>query len=266
MVLGWAREHVIRTSDGTAAWRLARLRSFTAYYRQFEPTSYVPEPDILGRRNRRPVPHIYTDQEIVELLEATDLLMPKNGLRPLTYRTLFGLIAAAGLRLSEALKLSIRDVDLDAGTITIRETKFKKSRYLPLHPTTVDALDMCRRSRDRYLPSSHDTTFFVADTGSCLTTAAAGGVFTRLRSLLGWRGRGDYPMPRIHDLRHTFAVRRLQRWREEGVPVDQGVYWLSTYLGYAKISKTYWYLEGIPELMDLISDRFERFVATGEMQ
>ncbi|MCL1861150.1 MAG: tyrosine-type recombinase/integrase [Proteobacteria bacterium] len=265
LVLGWACEHVRRTSEVTAAGRLMKIRPFTSYYRQFQPDSYIPEPGVLGRERRRPVPHIYTDQEIVELLEATKRLEPRNGLRPFTYRTLFGLIAAAGLRLSEALNLTVSDVDLDAGTITIRETKFKKSRCLPLHPSTVDALALYRQSRECYFHSGKSAAFFMADDGFCLSASAVSHAFHQLRTFMGWQSRGDHPIPRIHDLRHTFAVRRLQRWREEGQLIDQGVYWLCTYLGHGKISSTYWYLSGVPELMDLISARFESFVTTGEL-
>ena len=109
------------------------MRPFAAYYRQFEPATEIPPPGALGRGHRRLVPHIYSDQEVAQLLQATNRLTPEGGLRPLTYRTLFGLIAAAGLRLSETLNLTVGDVDLAAATITIRQTKFRKSRCLPAH-------------------------------------------------------------------------------------------------------------------------------------
>jgi integrase len=263
LIAGWAREHVKRTSAVTAARRLEIVRPFAAYYRQFEPASEIPPPGVLGRGHRRLVPHIYTDQEVAQLLQATDRLTPHDGLRPLTYRTLFGLIAAAGLRLSEALNLTIGDVDLGAAAATVRQTKFRKSRCLPLHRTVVQALGAYRQSRDRCHATDPGAPFFVSQAGAALPKRTVENVFLRMQPHLGWQVRGDYPVPRIQDLRHTFAVRRLLRWREEGQSIDHALFWLCTYLGHAKISDTYWYLTGVPELMDSIGTRFERFTATG---
>jgi len=263
LIVGWAREHVKRTSVVTAARRLETVRPFAAYYRQFEPATEIPPLGILGRGHRRLVPHIYTDRELTQLLRATDLLTPHDGLRPMVYRTLFGLIAAAGLRLSEALNLTIGDVDLAAGAVTIRQTKFRKSRCLPLHSSVVQALDSYVRSRSRCHATDPDAPFFVSQAGATLPKRTVENVFRRLQPHLDWQARGDYPVPRIHDLRHTFAVRRLQRWREEAQSIDHGMFWLCTYLGHAKISDTYWYLTGVPELMDSIGARFERFAVPG---
>lgn len=263
LIFGWAREHVLRTSAVTAARRLEIVRPFAAYYRQFEPATEIPPPGTLGRGHRRLVPHIYTDQELVQLLQATERLTPYTGLRPLTYRTLFGLIAAAGLRLSEAVNLTVSDIDLDAGTVTIRETKFRKSRCLPVHSSVIQALGRYRESRDRSHASDATAPFFVSQSGLALPKRTVENVFRRMQPRLGWAARGDYAVPRIHDMRHTFAVRRLLRWREEGQSIDQAMFWLCTYLGHAKISDTYWYLTGIPELMDTIGARFEHFATPG---
>lgn len=263
LIVGWAREHVKRTSAVTAARRLEIVRPFAAYYRQFEPATEIPPLGILGRGHRRLVPHIYTDQELTQLLRATDCLTPHDGLRPMVYRTLFGLIAAAGLRLSEALNLTIGDVDLAAGAVTIRQTKFRKSRCLPLHSSVVQALDFYVRSRNRCHATEPGAPFFVSQAGATLPKRTVENVFLRLQPHLDWQARGDYPVPRIHDLRHTFAVRRLQRWRDEAQSIDHGMFWLCTYLGHAKISDTYWYLTGVPELMDSIGARFERFTVPG---
>ena len=263
LIVGWAREHVKRTSAVTAARRLEIVRPFAAYYRQFEPATEIPPLGILGRGHRRLVPHIYTDRELTQLLRATDCLAPHDGLRPMVYRTLFGLIAAAGLRLSEALNLTINDVDLVAGAVTIRQTKFRKSRCLPLHSSVVQALDFYVRSRNRCHATEPGAPFFVSQAGATLAKRTVENVFLRLQTHLDWQARGDYPVPRIHDLRHTFAVRRLQRWREEAQSIDHGMFWLCTYLGHAKISDTYWYLSGVPELMDSIGARFERFTVPG---
>jgi len=263
LIVGWAREHVKRTSTVTAARRLECVRPFAAYYRQFQPASEIPPLGILGRGHRRLVPHIYTDHEVAQLLQATDGLTPHDGLRPLTYRTLFGLIAAAGLRLSEALNLTIADVDLAAGAVTIRQTKFHKSRCLPLHSSVARALRLYRQSRDRCHDIDPGAPFFVSHQRTALPKRTVENVFLRMQPHLGWQARGDFPVPRIQDLRHTFAVRRLQRWREEEQSIDQALFWLCTYLGHAKISDTYWYLTGVPELMDSIGSRFERSTAPG---
>jgi integrase len=259
LIVGWAREHVKRTSTVTAARRLECVRPFAAYYRQFEPASEIPPQGYLGRGHRRLTPHIYSSQEVVQLLQATDRLTPRGELRPLTYRTLFGLIAAAGLRLSEALNLTVGDVDLDSGSVTIRNTKFRKSRCLPIHSSVVQALGLYRQFRDRSHATAPSLPFFISQAGDALPRRTVEDVFLRMRPHLGCEARGDYPVPRIHDLRHTFAVRRLQRWREEGQSIDHALFWLCTYLGHAKISDTYWYLTGVPELMDSIGMRFEDF-------
>lgn len=261
--LDWAQQHVRRTGPGTAARRLQLLRPFAAYYRQFEVGTEVLPPSLLGRLGRRPVPHIYTDEEIRELLDQASQLTPPGGLRPRTYRTLFGLIAAAGLRLSEALRLQVGDVDLDRATIAVRETKFHKSRCLPLQASVVQALADYRRVRDRHANPSKDAPFFVSGTGDFLKVTTVEYVFGRLRSQLGWKARGDYVHPRIHDMRHAMAVRRLQLWHETGVSLEHALFWLCTYLGHAKISDTYWYLTGVPELMNIIGMKFERFALQG---
>lgn len=179
------------------------------------------------------------------------------------YQTLFGLLAAAGLRISEALKLVIADVDLRRGTITVRATKFHKSRCLPLHGSVVQALAAYREVRDRHADPSDGAPFFVSHTGGNLSKHTVDGVFSRLRRRLGWRARGDYAHPRLHDLRHTMVVRRLQLWHESGTSVDHAMFWLCTYLGHAKISSTYWYLTGVPELMTSVGSKFEQFALEG---
>jgi integrase len=261
--LEWARQHVRTTSTVTAARRIEVLRPFAAYYRQFEVNTEVLPTHALGRGHRRLTPHIYTDEEILQLLRCTDRLTPVGGLRPLMYRTLFGLIAAVGLRLSEALKLRVADVDLKAATITIRQTKFHKARCLPIHASVVRALTEYRRMRDRYTDTESGAPFFVSRAGGFLPKRTVENVFERMRPHLHWRARGDYAHPRIQDLRHTMVVRRVQLWHETGASVEHAMFWLCTYLGHAKISDTYWYLTGVPELMGIVGAQFERFALGG---
>jgi integrase len=179
-------------------------------------------------------------------------------------QTLFGLIACTGLRIAEALALRDADVDLRAGVLTVRRGKFGKSRLLPLHATAVAALARYRSARARFVPTDPDRPFFIGTRGRRLGLALgdrqAHRVFDQLRRQLGWVARGGHGAARIHDLRHSFAVRRLLRWHEEGVDVHPRMLALSTYMGHAKISHTYWYLTGVPELMQLVGQRFERFV------
>ena len=261
--LEWARQHVRRTSTVTAARRIEILRPFVAYYRQFEVDTEVLPTHALGRGHRRLTPHIYTDEEILQLLQHAAGLAPVGGLRPMMYRTLFGLLAAVGLRLSEALKLRVGDVDLEAETITVRQTKFHKSRCLPIHVSVARALTEYRRVRDGHADTDPGAPFFVSRSGSFLPKGTVRSVFKRMRSQLKWQARGDHASPRLHDLRHTMAVRRVQLWHERGVPVDHAMFWLCTYLGHAKITDTYWYLTGVPELMDIVGAKFERFALAG---
>ena len=261
--IAWAQAHVRRTSEVTAARRLEVVRPFVAYYRQFQVGSEVPSTGVLGRGHRRLNPHIYTDEEIQALLDTAGGLTPRDGMRPLMYRTLFGLIAAAGLGLSEALQLKVCDVNLDEAVITVRQTKFHKSRCLPVVASVVEALVHYRNRRTRHVDPGATTPFFTTAQGGVLPKRTVENVFERMRPSLQWQARGDHAHPRIHDLRHTFAVRRIQRWHEAGVSVEHGMFWLRTYLGHAKISDTYWYLTGVPELMELVGSKFERFACEG---
>jgi integrase len=210
-------------------------------------------------------PHIYREEEIVALLDATRSLGPPGSLRPATYEALFGLMAATGLRVCEAIHLSEGDVDLTRGILTVRKSKFAKSRQVPLHPTTVAALKRFRRRRRRDVASTGDTPFFTGNRGQRLgqplSDRQVHRVFNQLRDRLNWLNRGAHAAPRLHDLRHTFAVRRLMQWQRDGADLDQRMLALSTYLGHAKITDTYWYLSAVPQLMVLAGDTFERFVA-----
>ncbi len=265
--LDWARTHGQSQAPISCARRLEIVRPFARYYQQFEPQTAVPDAMAFGRAHRRLVPHIYTEREITDLLAEAGRLTPAAGLRPLTYQTLFGLIAATGLRLSEALQIQDVDVDLVQGALTVRQTKFRKSRWLPLHAGTVTALGEYRRQRDGLCGRCAGSPFFRSMGGRAPAIPTVQGVFAQVRARLDWVARGSYPRPRIHDLRHTFAVRHVLHWHEtrpNDDTVDHGMLWLSTYLGHAQISNTYWYLTGIPELLAIVGTTFERFVGRTE--
>jgi len=264
LVTEWVREGKGgHGSPGTWAARLAKLRRFLCYLKQFEPDTEIPEPSLFGPEPGRVAPHIYREEEIVDLLAAARRLGPRGSLRPATFETLFGLMASTGLRVSEAIHLRDADVDLKRGMLTVRQTKFAKSRQVPMHPSTVEALARYRRQRARRVPTTADTPFFIGSRGRRLGQPLGDRqvhrVFNGLRDGLGWINRGAHEAPRLHDLRHTFVVRRLMRWHAEGIDIDPMMLALSTYLGHTEIFYTYWYLTAVPELMALAAGKFERF-------
>jgi integrase len=264
LMVEWARQDKWhRGTPATWAARLTKLRHFARYLKQFEPDIEVPEERVFGPEPGRVAPHIFHENEIVELLVAARQLGPQGSIRPATYETLFGLMASTGLRVSEATHLRDADVDLKHGMLTVRQTKFAKSRQLPIHPSTVDALAHYRRQRARHVPTTADTTFLISSRGrrlgQPLGERQTHRVFTALRDSLGWVNRGAHAAPRLHDLRHTFAVRRMMLWHADGTDIDQMMLALSTYMGHAEIFYTYWYLTAVPELMALAGGKFERF-------
>ncbi len=264
LMTDWARQDKWhRETPGTWAARLARLRHFARYLKQFEPDTEVPDEAVFGPEPGRVAPHIYREEEIVELLAAARQLGPRGSLRPATFETLFGLMASTGLRVSEAIHLRDADVDLKREMLTVRQTKFAKSRQLPVHPSTVGALARYRRQRARHVPTTSDTPFLIGSRGrrlgQPLGDRQAHRVFNALRDSLGWLNRGAHAAPRLHDLRHSFAVRRMMLWHAEGTDVNQMMLALSTYMGHAEIFYTYWYLTAVPELMALAGSKFEHF-------
>jgi integrase len=239
------------------ARRLERVRNLAKYCVVFEPKTEIPPSHLFGPARRRLTPHIYTDQEILQLLEAADDLPSEQGLRPATIRCLLGLLAATGLRVSEALRLTRNDVDLSQGLLLVRHTKFRKTRYVPLHPTVCEALRDYASFRDQRLPVAQDTEFFLLDDGCALGYWQARYAFRCILSQLGWNDCAGSRRPRLYDLRHTFACRRLLTWYQEGADANQLIPLLATYLGHVKVTYTYWYLTGIPASMTVVAARFE---------
>jgi integrase len=251
-----------RSSDSAqAVRRLGAVRQFARYRALLDPATEVPPPGLLGRLPRRKQPHIYSDAELAALLYQASLLRPRRGLRPRTYVAFFSLLASTGLRLSEACRLASEDVDLNAGVLTVREGKFRKARLVPLHPTTTAALARYAADRDACCEPGEPGRFFRTERTPALNKEAVEKTFGRIRQRLDWTAEGRARQPRIHDLRHSFAVRRLLRWYEEGADLDRKLLALSTYLGHARVSDTYWYLTGVPELMAIAAQRFEHFAS-----
>ena len=246
----------------TAARRIEVLRGFARYCQTFDSATEIPPLALFGPGHRRLTPHVFTERELCLLVRAAASLGPLGGLRGPTCATIFGLIASTGLRISEATGLKQTDVDLDQGLLRVENTKFGKSRLVPLHPTAVQALQRYVRRRERDPASRSMEAFFVFDRGKPATTPNVEYAFKRLRQQLGWRSRGGLRYPRIHDIRHTVATRRLERWYRAGVDIDQNILALSTYLGHAKVTDTYWYVTATPELMALAARRAELAGAT----
>jgi integrase len=240
------------------ARRLAIVRCFAKQEVVHDPQTEVPPKGLLGPTHCRKSPFIYSETQIAELVAAAAHLNPVGGLKPQTYQTLFGLLACTGLRVSEALRLTRPDVDLQHALLTIRETKFHKSRLVPLHKSAVHALQQYGQFRDHVCPQSTCPAFLLAPRGGFLNISTVHDTFRLLRRELGWHGSSVPRTPRIHDLRHTFTCRALLRWYREGADVEHHMTALSTYLGHVCPTSTYWYLTGTPELLAIAAARFER--------
>ena len=244
--------------------RFGTVRLFAQWLHGIDPRHDVPPQALIPSRYRRVRPHIYSEDDIRRVVEAAAELPSINGIRALTCSTLFGLIAVTGLRVSEALSLDVTDVDLESGVLSLRRGKFGKARLLPLADSTTIRLAAYARERDRLLGPMSDP-FFVSDHGERLTAGGARYNFAVVCQTIGlrpaekWRrhGRG----PRIHDLRHTFAARTLLHWYRTGQDPTREMIKLTTYLGHADPAHTYWYIEAVPELLALASQRTETALA-----
>ena len=253
-----ALEWATLPQDVHPAWwtsRLVAVRGFAKYLQTIDPRHHVPPLELLPHRRARAAPYIYEQTEIAALLAATTTL--KCELRTETYRTFLGLLAVSGIRAGEAITLDDSDVDLRRGVLVIRQTKFGKTREVPLHRSTVQALGRYQRDRDRLLPRQSSPSFFVSTVGTRLIYQNVHETFLRLVYAAGL-GECVPRRPKIHDLRHTFAVRTVLAWHRGGEDVEAKLPTLSTYLGHIGPSSTYWYLTAIPALLESATARLER--------
>jgi integrase/recombinase XerD len=214
---------------------------------------------LVGQRYRRKPPQLYTNHDVVRLIQSAAALPSAKQLRGRTYPTLFGLLAVTGLRINEALHLDRSDVDLLEGVLTIRRTKFGKSRLVPIHPTTQEALHVYGEARDRIIPTSAPPAFFLSERRTRITEWMTRYTFAVVSRRVGLRpptrgGRHGHG-PRIQDLRHRFAAQTLIAWYRAGIDVERELPKLSTYLGHVHTADTYWYLEAIPDLLQLAAER-----------
>jgi integrase len=251
--LAWAQQPA---SPGTVIWshRMTAVRGFARYMAGIDPATEVPPAGLLPARWHWSPPYIYTREEVTTLLAAAGSM--RSPLRAATYRTLFGLLAATGMRVGEAVRLDMADVDWDAGVLLIRQSKFGKSRNIPVLPDTLAVLRTHLERRGEYKPRPGTTSLLVSLTGRRLIYESVHEVFAGLRADIGL-GAGSTRAPRIHDLRHTFAVRTLLDWYRDGADVATRLPWLSTYLGHHDPRSTYWYLSAAPELLAHAAARLE---------
>ena len=254
LALMWARMPV---DAHPSRWRqrLSVARGFARYLATIDPASEVPSKDLLPGHRPRIAPYIYTDAEITALIAAAARLRPP--LRAARHVTLIGLLAVTGIRPGEALGLDRHDVDLRHGTVHVRAGKQKKQREVPLHKTTVTALREYARLRDARIPEPSTSAFFISARGRRMRRQELNQTFTKLIREIGLEGRGARARPRPHDLRHALAVRTLLDWFEAGEDIDRRMPLLSAFLGHVDPASSYWYLEAVPELLELISRRLE---------
>jgi len=252
-----AVEWAARTT-GTESWKATRLsivRGFARYYRTLDPATEVPPEGLLLGRPQHAIPYLYSDQEVSRLIRAAGELRP--ALRAASYSTIIGLLAVTGMRIGEALALDRDDVDLEHGVLTVRDTKFGKSRQLPLHPTATAALNRYVATRDRLCPKAVGPGFFESTRGGRPEKSSVQASFREIRTTAGLDRPGGGQQPRLHDLRHRFAVRTLLDWHRNGTDVQARLLWLATYMGHAKPESSYWYLTAAPELLALAAQRLE---------
>jgi integrase len=236
-------------SVNTKAAYLSGVRGFAQYLVSIDPETEVPPVALLPQDHHRPRPYIYSDEEVRHVIKAAAAypVEERYALKPWTLHCVIGLLAVTGMRLGEALTLKSEDIE--------------KSRFVPLHRSTVVQLRAYAKRRDKYLagrPTTHaPDCFFVTTNGTQCQTNTIGATFRNLSRRIGLRSPGARKGPRIHDLRHRFAVATLLRWYRGGKKVDPLLPVLSTYLGHVHVSGTYWYLTCTPELMEAAGSRLE---------
>jgi integrase/recombinase XerD len=252
--LAWATQ----PADATAGWwaqRLTAVRQFALHLQTIDPACEVPPAQLLPRRPRRAVPYLYTREDIAALITAAG--ERRAPFTAATYQTLLGLLAVTGLRVGEAIALDRDDVDAEHQLLRIINSKFGKSREVGLHDSTMRALTAYARLRDQSCPRPRCEAFFISRVGTRLRAGTVHRTFKRLVRVVGLEPRSARCRPRVHDLRHSFAVSTLIDWYRAGVDVQTQLPRLSTYMGHTEPSSTYWYLTAAPELLFLAAERLE---------
>lgn len=258
LALAWARQP---TSVQETQWarRLSFVRGFARHCSGFDPRTQIPASDLISWRRIRPQPYFFSVGDIERLLESALDLAPHDGLRRWTFHCFYGLLAVSGLRSGEARRLTLDDVDLDEGILTIRSSKFGKSRLVPLHTSTVQVLANYLERRQIVLGERSIQQLFVNEHGVPLSYDQALDTFQRILRTIGVNARADGRRPHLHDLRHRFAIETLVRWYRESQDVEQRMPTLAAFLGHTEVRDTYWYLSARPELLKLALERLEQY-------
>lgn len=245
------------------ARRYQVLRNFANYLAVYEPATPVLDPLAVRAARTRPPAHIYSGAELDQLLTEARQVSHRHPIRGVTLHAMVGLAASSGLRVGEVVRLDRADVDLETGVLSIRQTKFAKDRLVPVHPSTLDVLRRYAALRDAYYHDVECPAFFInlrKQRYSRHTLECDFWHLGRRTGLRGSKGAG----PRFHDLRHTFAVRRLVAWYKEGADVQAMLPVLATYMGHVHYSDTAYYLQATAELLGLAADRFQQSLAAKE--
>lgn len=258
--LDWAQLPAGGGDSNWWAYRLSTVRGFATYLHALDPAHEVPAAELLPQRPHRASPYLYSDADIAALIAATSSL--RTPLRQATFATLIGLLAVTGIRVGEAIALDRGDIDLAGGRLVVRPGKFGKTRELALHPTTIDALRRYQRLRDRLAPATGTAALLVSTAGTRLIYCNIHHAFHRMVVLAGLTPRSGSCRPRIHDLRHSFAVAAMLDAYAAGQDGQTRLTLLSTWLGHVHPGSTYWYLSASPELMALAAHRLEAHLAS----
>lgn len=257
LVLRWANEQT-GILPATQTRRFQLVRAFAAWRSATDPRTEIPPKGLLSGRYQRQRPYLYRDREIEEIIQAARQRLPATSLRGHTYATIFALLSVTGLRVSEAIALDREDVRLTEGMLCVRHTKFDKSRLVPVHASTCQALASYAGRRDHWVRHPTTAAFFLSDRGLPVTGCSTRYTFAKVSRQVGLRALGGGRHghgPRLHDLRHRFAVRTLVDWYRAGAEVEREMPKLSAYLGHAPVHDTYWDIEAVPELLELATRR-----------
>jgi integrase len=260
----WACSTSGRNGASRLAYRLSVARGFLTHLRASVPETEVPEVGLLKKSPRR-IPYLFSKDEILNLLKAASRIGPENSLRPHTYETILGLMASTGIRVGEAIHLNATDVKLDSDPprLEIRESKFRKSRLVALHPTTAEKLRFYASLRVRMRYGGNRSAFFLSERRKPFCYETLRSWFARTTRGLGMVPTDNRRTPTLHGLRHHFAVERLTRWCEQGAPVRELAPTLSVYLGHVSPEESYWYLTSTPALLMTAGESFQRYAIPG---
>ncbi len=255
----WAKS---RKNAKKARWscRLSAVRCFSKYYKIIKSESQIIPDKILSFKYERKAPYIYTDKDVINILNACNSLYPKNPIGKYTYKTLLGLISVTGMRISEAIALQEDDINFKDKYITVNKSKFNKSRIIPVSDSVIKELKKYQKKRDNYLPEIKKSSFFISVKGGRPYYSTVQKDFRKIIDSAGLNPKVGGRRQRIHDFRHTLAVRVLLMWYRNGDNVSQKMPILSTYLGHVEPRDTYWYLSAVPELMKLTSQKLEIYL------